>query len=328
LRILIIVPRQPHATGNHVTAARHRRGLERLGHTVQMEEVAEGERVSFGTFEPEIVHLLHAYRSGSPYLASRSATPFVVSLTGTDLHQGLNHAGQAPLIRQVLEQARAVITQNPLTFRDLPRQLPQLEEKIRYLPPGVELGQASFPMRGRVPQPEGVLFLHPAGIRPVKGNLELLQLFDRLPRTDGWQVAFCGPALDENYSSHFLAAIAARPWSRYLGVIEPDAMADALRQADVILNHSACEGLPNTLLEAAVLGRPMLVRDIEGNAAVVEEGVNGLLYGDDATFLRQAGRLAGEPELRRQLARPTPERYDLRREAVTLEAIYREALSG
>jgi L-malate glycosyltransferase len=328
LRILIVVPRQPHATGNHVTAARYQEGLLRLGHLVQVVEVSVEEHVSFGDFRPDLVHLLHAYRSGRPFLADRSDLPFVVSLTGTDLHQGLDHAEQSPVIRQVLVQAAAVITQNPLTFGALPRQLPYLAKKLRYLPPGVALGQAPFALREQLQlAPEVPLFLHAAGIRPVKGNLELLHLFDRLPPAGGWQVAFCGPALDKTYSSLFFAAIAERPWSHYLGVIEPAAMASALAQADVVLNHSTCEGLPNTLLEAAVLGRPMLARNIEGNAAVVEEGVNGLLYEDDATFLHQAGRLAGEPELRRQLARPDPARYELQREALTLEAIYREALS-
>lgn len=326
MRILIVVPRQPLATGNLVTAARYRQGLLRLGHEVALMEVAEEEALSTGEFQPEVIHLLHAYRSGRPYLAAASSSPYVVSLTGTDLHQGLNDAGQAPLIHQVLSKAAAVITQNPLTFRDLPRRLPRLAAKFRYLPPAVEVGRATFPVRAAIDFPTGPLFLHPAGIRPVKANLELLQLFDRLPAAGTWHVAFCGPLLDEDYGRRFLAAVAARPWSHYLGVIEPAAMADVLRQADVVLNHSACEGLPNTLLEAAVVGRPMLVRNIEGNAAVVEEGGNGLLYDDDDGFLRQAARLLAEPDLRRHLARPDPERYDPRREALTLEAIYQEAL--
>jgi L-malate glycosyltransferase len=324
LRILIVVPRQPQATGNHVTAARYAHGLRCLGHRVQVLEISVGEHLSCEGFE--LVHLLHAYRSGQPYLASGLATPMVVSLTGTDQHQGLDQAEQAPVIRQVLSQAAAVITQNPLTFRDLPRQLSLLGTKFRYLPPGVELGQSLFPWRKTLAPAGDLLFLLPAGIRPVKGNLELLQLFDRLPRTEDWQIAFCGPVLDEDYSRLFFAAIERRPWSHYLGVIEPAAMADTLCQADVILNHSSCEGLPNVLLEAAVLGRPMLARNIEGNAAVIEEGSNGLLYDDDAGFLQQATRLITEPSLRRQLARPAPERYDPQREALALEAIYREAL--
>jgi L-malate glycosyltransferase len=324
LRILIVVPRQPQATGNHVTAARYQNGLRRLGHAAQMAETSLEERVSCGDFQPDVVHLLHAYRSGLPFLATQSAAPFVVSLTGTDLHQGLALPEQAPVIEQVLARAAAVITQNPLTFRALPRQMPLLTGKIRYLPPGVTLGRIPYPLRAKLP--DGPLFLHPAGIRAVKGNLELLRYFHRLPRTGGWQLAFCGPLLEEDYSRRFLAAVAERPWSHYLGVIEPAAMADTLRQADVVLNNSSCEGLPNVLLEAAVLGRPMLVRDIEGNAAVVEEDGNGLLYGDEATFLHHAARLASEPALRQRLSRPTPERYDSMREALALEEIYRQAL--
>jgi L-malate glycosyltransferase len=230
------------------------------------------------------------------------------------------------VIRRVLALAKAVITQNRLTFGDLPRQIPQLGDKIRYLPPAADPGRVSFALREKLHPSEGPVFLHPAGIRPVKMNLELLHLFDRLPRQRDWQVAFCGPILDENYGRSFLMAVAERSWSHYLGVVEPAAMGAALRQADVILNHSSCEGLPNVLLEAAVLGRPMLVRNIEGNAAVVENGINGLLYDDEPAFLQQALRLISDAGLRQQLSQPSPERYDPRQEALTLENIYRETL--
>ena len=78
---------------------------------------------------------------------------------------------------------------------------------------------------------------------------------------------------------------------------------------DVILNNSVSEGLPNALLEATALGLPILARNIPGNAAVVESGGNGLLYDDAAGFLESAVRLLNDPDLRRSLSHPQPERY-------------------
>lgn len=332
MRILIVVPDQPEATGNLVTARRHHDGLASQGQEVELAAIGEegsGLASAMAAFRPDLVYLLHAWRCGRPYLSEVAAPrpPCVVLLTGTDLHHDLDDLERGPVVSSVLAQAAAVITQNPLTFAELSGERRPWGERLRYLPPGIVLGTAPYPLRARhgLP-PDTLLFLHPAGLRPVKGNLELLRLFDRLAaQRRGFTVAFCGPALEEAYAREFLAAVAARPWARYLGTIPPAAMAAALREADVVLNHSLSEGLPNALLEAAALGRPILARAIPGNAAVVEHDVNGLLYGDVDAFLRHALALLDAPALHRRLSRPAPERFSAEREARALAAICREA---
>jgi glycosyltransferase involved in cell wall biosynthesis len=335
MRILIVLPRQDPATGNEVTAERHRAGLEALGHEVALERVAPEDGASLRaaslSFAPDLVHLLHAYRSGRPWLeAGVDRIPCLVTLTGTDIHGGIDDPEEGPVIRRVLERADRIITQNRLTADALSQEGPPFAGKIAYLPPGIVLGTASSPFARSELAPSGhTLFLHPAGIRPVKGNLELLELFDPLAASGlPFVVAFCGPPLDAPYSADFFAAVARRPWARHLGVIPPAAMPALLRGADVVLNNSQKEGLPNALLEAAALGVPMLVRNIPGNAAVVEEGVNGFLYRDAAAFADRAVLLMTDPARRRSLARPTPGRYAPEEETRLLMAIYSDILSG
>ncbi|MBE0595989.1 MAG: glycosyltransferase, partial [Desulfuromonadales bacterium] len=162
----------------------------------------------------------------------------------------------------------------------------------------------------------------------VKGNLELLLALAPLAaEAPQLRLVFCGPSLDPAYCERFRSALAGHPWAAWAGPQPVEAMAAALRQADVILNHSASEGLPNALLEAAALGRPILARDIPGNAAVVEHGVNGLLYGDEDELLRSARTLL-EPAERQRLCRPTPGLYDPAQESAALLAIYSQALAG
>jgi glycosyltransferase involved in cell wall biosynthesis len=334
VRILIVTPLQPQATGNLVTARRHQQGLLRLGHEALLTMTEADDpaplRQALREARPDLVHLLHAWRCGRPWLACRAeqAPPYVVTLTGTDVHHDLRHPDREAVVREVLARAAAIISQNRLTCAELEHSRPEWGGRLRYLPPGVLLGATPFPLSRRYGIPaDRLLFLHPAGIRPVKGNLELLDLFDRVAalRSD-FLVLFSGPVLDEAYAGRFLNALAARPWALYLDVIPPVAMAAALREADVVLNHSTSEGLPNTLVEAAALGRPMLVRDIPGNAAVVTGGENGLLYGSDEEFVAAALRLLDDPALRRALAHPAPERFSPEREAEALAAICREAL--
>ena len=276
MRILIVTPLQPEATGNGVTSLRYRKEMEARGYRVRLvmtdEEDPAPLQEALDQFRPDLVHLLHAYRSGRPWLecAPHSAIPFVVTLTGTDIHQGMDSPAQGSVIRQVLERADAVITQNRLTFAELKGRTASWIEHLRYLPPSIVLGTDPFPLRQLHGIPSNhVLFLHPAGIRQVKGNLEMLRLFDAVAteRSD-LTVVFCGPILEEEYGRQFLSELAERPWSRYLGTVPPAAMAAALKESDVVLNNSSCEGLSNVLVEASVLGRPLLVRNISGNAAL------------------------------------------------------------
>ena len=333
MRILIVLPRQERETGNEVTAERHRTGLVALGHQVELARVALDDaaslRAAAAAFAPDVVHLLHAYRSGRPWLeAGLGGIPYVITLTGTDINDGITTPEEGPIIRYVLAGAGKIISQSRLTAERLRRDFPDFSDKIAYLLPGIILGTAPAPLtRAELAPPEHLLFLHPAGLRPVKGNLELLDLFDPLA-AEGlpFSVVFCGPSLDSAYSAAFCAAVARRPWAHYLGVIPPEAMPALLRQVDVVLNNSQSEGLANALLEAAALGVPMLVRDIPGNAAVVEEGINGLLYHDAASFARQARALIDDPVLRRRLARPDPGRYDPAVETQALVALYAEAV--
>lgn len=335
MRILIVLPRQERATGNEVTAERHRVGLVGLGHQVTLERVALDDanrlRAVVATFNPDVVHLLHAYRSGHPWLGAEiDNRPFIVTLTGTDINGGIDSAGEGPVIRRVLASASKIVSQNRLTAERLRRDLHAFAAKIAYLPPGVILGSApTLWSRAELASQSTPLFLHPAGIRPVKGNHELLALFDPLAAAGlPFIVAFCGPALDPAYSADFFAAVDRRPWARYLGVIPPEAMPATLRLADIVLNNSQSEGLPNALLEAAVLGVPMLVRNIVGNAAVVEEGINGLLYSDAPSFTRQARALMEETALRCRLSHPCPEHYAPEVETQSLVALYTEVVNA
>jgi len=313
VQILLVVPRQDPATGNWVTARRFRDGLEARGHKVFFVEVALDETDSRSLREAarhaDAALLLHAYRSGRPWLEAGlvGSLPFGVLMTGTDINFGIDDSAQAGFIDRVLQQATAIFVQSRQAFGALQKRAPHVAGRLSYLAPGVSLGHSSYPLR----QKQGVgahdvVFLCPAGIRPVKGVLGLLGLFDRVARLRrGFRVLFCGPLLERGYGRRFEAALAHRPWSGYLGVIPPEAMAAAMREADVILNNSRAEGLSNALMEATVLGVPILARDIEGNADVVVPGCNGLLYADLKSFCRHSLELIDSPELRRRLSHPS-----------------------
>ena len=329
MRILIVTPYQPRTTGNWVSAQRQQRGLQTLGHDVHIAEA--GESVSqleeaIEQFAPDVVNLLHAYRSGRPWLACRQAghIPMVVTLTGTDVNHGLTNPQQKPTIQTILDQAQAIISINPLTVRTLQRDYPHLASRLHHVAPAIDPGCEPYALRHRLEiNQDCVLFLHPAGIRPVKANLELLQMFEPVAMTGPpCRLIFCGPMLDIDYGRRFLLAMNNRPWAQYVGEIPVNAMPAAMQDADVVLNNSISEGFSNALYEAACLGIPVLARDIPGNVVAFEADRQGLLYDAPQRFVEQAMVLARDQKLRLRLSQPPRVPRSAIKEARQLDKIF------
>jgi len=326
MRLLIVVPDQDRATGNWVTATRLQQGLAARGHLVSLAATSGSARQlarEVALSGPQLALLLHAWRSGRPWLESGTTLPYAVLLTGTDVDAGLRDPIQAPVIMAVLERAAAILTQNRQTLESLRHDRPELATRLHYLPPGIVLGTDQFSWRDHLAPAAGELLgLCPAGIRPVKGVVELLAMCEPLVQTGLLlRLACCGPILDVAYGERFRRAVNDLSWATYLGVVPHAAMPDALRQADVIFSNSFSEGLPNALVEAATLGRPIVARAIPGHAAVITDGVNGLLYQDQRGFHRAVRRLFNEPGLLATLSRPAPECFAAEWEAAALESI-------
>ncbi|MCK4507339.1 MAG: glycosyltransferase family 4 protein [Desulfuromonadales bacterium] len=334
MRILIVIPRQDRISGNWVTAHRFQHGLKKHGHQVALHDAklqTDGVfRQQLLDFAPDVTILLHAYRSGKPWLkaASNLSIPYVVLLTGTDVNHGLDDPDQIKTIHTIMRQAAFVLLQNPLIVAGIKAVHPKLTTNLRELTPGIVLGTVDYDLRAvHSLEKQQTLFLCPAGLRPVKGVLELLQMFDQVAmQSSTFHLAFCGPILDEGYAQCVFDAIEQRPWASYLGSITPGAMANAMRGADVIINNSQTEGLANALLEAATIGLPILARKIPGNAAVVRHDNNGLLYSNKSEFTRYALQLLNR-ERRQQLSCPDPDRYNPDKETAELITILQKTIS-
>src|SRR5207247_2634258 len=93
------------------------------------------------------------------------------------------------------------------------------------------------------------------------------------------------------------------PQSTLVDATEPHAeMGALLATGDVVLNCSiSAGGMANSVLEALALGRAVLASDIEGNRSLIEDGVTGFRFRDEAEFERRAELLASDPALRARL---------------------------
>jgi glycosyltransferase involved in cell wall biosynthesis/ribosomal protein S18 acetylase RimI-like enzyme len=107
-----------------------------------------------------------------------------------------------------------------------------------------------------------------------------------------------------------------------------------LAAMDVFVLASWREGVPRSAIEAAAMGRPMVLTDIRGCREVARDGVEGLLVPprDPGRLAEAIARLAGDADLRARLGAAARaragERFDERRVVDTVVSSYRRLLGG
>lgn len=145
-------------------------------------------------------------------------------------------------------------------------------EKIEVIYNGVEISELTMPKD----RPEGFLIVSSGRRVPWKG-------FEAIERV----------------------VLRDRAWSCFIASGLP--RADALgwvKSADVFVLNSTYEGFAHALLEAMMLGTPVIATNAGGNAELVEDGVTGLLVpsGDDEALYRALKRVADDPAAARERA--------------------------
>jgi glycosyltransferase involved in cell wall biosynthesis len=320
--VIILTPTAlPNLTGNAVTSERWRRALSQKGVMVNVIETqnlnAAGLVGVLERFRPHIVHAHHISRAGAlmldPLVTEKYGhLPLVVSPGGTDINLHVMKGTGMKIVGETCRMARSIIAQSPEIARLLQELLPDLKARIAAVPKSfLWLGKDDFDIRSVAGcREEDILFFLPAGIRPVKGNLECLCAMEKAhAASPKIQVVFAGPALDAGYAARFQKEIKRLDFfAKWIFQISPQAMHAAYQGADVVLNYSSSEGLSNSLLEAMAAGRPVLASDISGNRWLVDDkngiGPCGCLFdpGDQTDFIKKALQLTHDPALRESLA--------------------------
>jgi glycosyltransferase involved in cell wall biosynthesis len=80
-------------------------------------------------------------------------------------------------------------------------------------------------------------------------------------------------------------------------------VADLLNAADIYVLPSLSEGMPMGLLEAMVLGCPVVASSVDGVPEIIQDGITGQLVppGDIAALTQALKELSFDPKLRQRL---------------------------
>ena len=141
--------------------------------------------------------------------------------------------------------------------------------------------------------------LLPATLRPVKQVEFALQALAPLAHTiPTLQLVIAGGVIDHDYAATIRSMFCDFKFAVWLGEVPHEQMGGLFRRADVVINCSRSESMPNSLMEAMALGKPVLAADITGNRSLVHDGVTGKLFADEADFRRQLLQIMENSALR------------------------------
>jgi glycosyltransferase involved in cell wall biosynthesis len=355
-RIAILSPAAPGGAGGNVTTRRRiarglrGRGLEVLEVSVTPAGAVEG--AAGGLEGADLVHALHAWKAGrlARELSRRLGVSYVVSLTGTDIHEDIESPERRDAVLEVLAGAAAILAPGGEAEEIVRRH--GIATPLVRVAKGIEVPEPAGAPAG-ADERDGALFLLPGGWREVKNQLFALDPLARLAaEVPGVRLRFAGPVLDAAYHALWAGRRERLPFAEDAGVVAPAGMGREYAAAAVVLNTSHSEGGSNAVLEAMAAGRAVLASDVPGNRALVDfrpddwRGSTGVLYRtepmpgggparrahDAEDFLVKARRLALEPDLRATIGRNARERaraeHSPERESEDVLSAYRIAGVG
>ncbi len=245
---------------------------------------------------PDLLHAFHAYHAGpTARQASRLlGIPYMITITGSDLFD--SSLCNDPATRSAIQDADAVSCFDPLVAQRLTKLFPHIGGRVAVIPQGVAALPPGIPYSK---QDAVFLILLPAALRPVKGVTgaiaALAPLALELPTL---RLLLVGGAIDPDYAEEVHNLAAGHPWISVIGDIPYHQMGGLYAAADIVMNASIFEGgMSNALLEAMVMGKPVLARDVLGNRSLVHHGETGWLYRTDEELRECVRNLVFNPEL-------------------------------
>ena len=242
-------------------------------------------------------------------LRQKLGLPYVVSLRGGDV-PGLAaeitwlHWLLTPVRRGVLRSALAVVANDA----GLARQSESVDPvAVQVIPNGVDCEAfVPRPTPGTSDGPTKVLYV--GRFHRQKNLLFLLEQMARLRATapDGWRLVLVGDGEERSSIEHCLRVLNLEGITTMHGWLDDkDRLREIYQQADVVVNPSLYEGMPNVVLEAMACGLPVVASQVPGNDTLVRTGESGYLFklGDGDGLCRALQEIRARPELAHTLGR-------------------------
>lgn len=286
--------------------------------------VALRVRVAIRRYRPDVVHVHEPFAPSVGLATLLSTRRPVVATFHASAPDSRVYRIAAPALRPLYRRLAGRIAVSEEARRTVEG---ALGGEVRVVPNGV-----SAALFSGLPEPTGETVLFVGRFEPRKGARVLIDAFPALKRSrpgaalilvgDGSQRRACEQALPDEL----------REDVTFVGRVEPWELAQAMGQAAVVAVPSlGGESFGIVLLEGMAAGRPVVASNIPGYAAVLRDGVDGVLVppGDPEALAVALAGVLGDPARARAMGRSGKERagrYDWPVVASEIEAVYVEAL--
>ena len=146
---------------------------------------------------------------------------------------------------------------------------------------------------GRIYEPKGILVL-----------IEAAKLLQNLPQI---KFIIVGPDGPGDYSKEVRKKISDYGLSysiKLIGEVDPILVPDVIRSSDIIVAPSLAEGFGLTVVEAMIIGKPIIASDVGGLSQIIDNNKNGLHIsaGDFIDLANKIKMLASDELLRNKLS--------------------------
>lgn len=296
MHILIASPHFDEWRGNKITAERMQKGLEKRG--VEVSIVSSTEENPSIPEAYDIVHGFHAYKFGLFRKKMQLNSPYILTLTGTDMNVNIDEPDKSDFILTTLKEAARIHVFDENMKKKVKQYVPEAVHKISVLPQSVEVREQHWKQ-----QRDPFIFFLPAGIREVKNITGAIEMVAALAEEFPLELWLAGPKLEESEYEKVMQEVEYYDWIHYKGEVPYDRMFELYQQSDAVLNTSISEGQSSAILEAMAANRPVLAADIPGNRGVIKHNYSGLLYGNTSQFHAYGAALAKDENLRIRLSK-------------------------
>ena len=206
--------------------------------------------------------------------------------------------------------------------------------KLDIAPLGVD--SSVFVPRPHRENPERFEVLCVGRLAPVKGHQILIEAVARLVRQGrtSLRLRLVGDGPARPSLERAIRDLGMENHVRLEGSLNQDRVREMYRETDLFALTSFAEGVPVVLMEAMAMEIPCLSTWITGVPELIRQGVDGWLVapGDLEQATEALANLIDQPELRKSLGKSgrlrVMEKYDLERNVMNLEKIFRGRLHG
>jgi phosphatidylinositol alpha-mannosyltransferase len=288
--------------------------------------VAMRVRVVIRRYRPDVVHVHEPFAPSVGLATLLSTRRPIVATFHASAPRSRAYRIAAPALRPLYRRLAGRIAVSEEARRTVEG---ALGNGVRVIPNGVTVALFSG-----LPEPEGSAVLFVGRFEPRKGARVLIDAFPALKeRWPGATLIMVGEG-SERRACEQAVPDPLRDDVTFVGRVQPWELADAMgRSAVVAVPSLGGESFGIVLLEGMAAGRPVVASNIPGYAAVLRDGVDGVLVppGDAPALADALAGVLGDRERALAMGRSGKERaarYDWPVVAGEIEGVYTEALQG